>query len=96
MKICAYEPCSIEFQPKTHNQIYCCDDHCKLATNARIMRKYYETKSRKKGAVRVCRTPGCGTQLSRYNPDKICGKCQAEHKAAEKARMNQMLKDLGI
>jgi hypothetical protein len=60
------------------------------------MKKYYETKSRKKGAVRVCTTPGCGTQLSRYNPEKICGKCQAEEKEAERRRMKKMLEDLGI
>lgn len=95
-KICAYEPCSIEFTTKRHNQIYCCDEHCKLATNARIMAKYYATKARKKGAVRVCRTPGCSTRLSRYNPDDICGKCEAEIKAAKKDEMKEFFKELGL
>lgn len=58
------------------------------------MKKYYETKSRRKGAVRVCKTPGCSTRLSRYNPDKICAKCEAEEKAADKKRMLDMLEGL--
>ena len=93
-KICAYELCGVEFEPNTHNQIYHTDECCKLATNARIMRKYYETKSRKKGAVRVCATPGCSTRLSRYNPEKICAKCVAEQKADEKKRMLDILKEV--
>lgn len=94
MKICAYKPCSKEFEPRTHNQIYHTDECCKLATNERIMAKYYETKARRKGAVRICRTPGCNTQLSRYNPGKICSKCEAEEKAADKQRMLDMLTGL--
>ena len=93
-KICAYEPCSKEFEPKTHNQIYHTDACCGLATNARVMAKYYETRDRKKGAVRVCRTPGCGTRLSRYNPETVCAKCEAEREEARKKRMRDMLKDL--
>ena len=93
-KICAYEPCSEPFEPRTHNQIYHTDVCCKLATNERIMGKYYETKSRKSGAVRVCDTPGCGTLLSRYNPEKICGKCESEREEDERQRMLNMLKDL--
>jgi hypothetical protein len=58
------------------------------------MDKYYETKSRKKGALRVCKTPGCGTLLSRYNPEKICAKCEAEQEASHNQRMLDILKDI--
>jgi hypothetical protein len=92
-KICAYEPCSLPFIARTHNQIYHSDACTKLATNERIMAKYYETKARKKGAVRICKTPGCQTRLSRYNPESICSKCESEQKESQRQRMINILKD---
>ena len=93
-KVCAYEFCQQPFIPRTHNQIYHSDVCCKLATNRRIMAKYYETKSRRNGDERVCVTHGCGTLLSRYNPDKVCAKCEAEQEASHNQRMLDILKDL--
>lgn len=77
MQICAYTECGVEFEPKTHNQRYHTPECCKEATNIRIMDKYYERKERRQGNIRTCITPGCGTQLSRYNDDKVCGKCDS-------------------
>ncbi len=93
-KRCAYELCGEEFEAKTHNMKYCSDEHCKLATNARIMRKYYESKARRKGAVRVCATPGCSTLLSRYNEKKVCAKCEAEAETQSRQKLLDMIKEL--
>ena len=43
--ICQNKECSQEFEPKTHNQKYHSDECCRMATNKRIMEKYYEKKS---------------------------------------------------
>ena len=81
------------FTPKTHNQIYHTQECCKKATNARIMRKYYEDRARVGGAKRVCKTPNCGTLLSRYNSSKYCAKCEAQK---ETNRTRSVLEVLGL
>jgi uncharacterized hydantoinase/oxoprolinase family protein len=45
-----------------------------MATNKRIMEKYYEKKSIKNGLVRNCKK--CKTKLSRYNNSDICSVCE--------------------
>lgn len=72
--ICANKECGIEFNSKTHNQKYCSDECCRVATNKRIMEKYYEKKAIKNGAIRICAV--CKSQLSRYNQSKICASCE--------------------
>lgn len=91
MKECAYRLCSDGFEPKQYNQVYCCDEHSRLETNARIKDKYYETKGRKSGAVRICSVPGCGTKLSRYNEGKMCGKCEADEKKARELELKRLV-----
>lgn len=81
--VCAYKECGRVFTKTTHNQKYHEEECCRLATNARIMEKYYERKERRGGSKRICKGPGCQTQLSRYNPSKCCAKC--ESKADKKA-----------
>lgn len=71
--ICSNTDCSKEFKAKTHNQKYCTDECCRIATNKRIMEKYYEKKAIKKGAVRLCKK--CKSQLSRYNSEDTCSSC---------------------
>jgi hypothetical protein len=88
---CAYTECGQEFQAKTHNQRYCSDDCCRKATNARLMKQYYEKKARLKGHIRVCATADCGTVLSRYNNSKTCRKCEATH---EQSKRNELLFNL--
>lgn len=88
MRICAYEKCETkEFEPATHNQKYCSDEHCRMATNDRLMAQYYERKARKQGKPRICETPGCNTKMSRYNEGKVCQKCLAEREAAVRAKL---------
>jgi hypothetical protein len=72
--ICLNKECKKEFNPKTHNQKYCTDECCRIATNKRIMEKYYEKKGIKNGAVRHCKS--CKTKLSRYNQNSICSVCE--------------------
>jgi hypothetical protein len=72
--ICNNKECSKEFESKTHNQKYCCDECCRVATNRRIMEKYYEKKAIKNGAFRGCKS--CASKLSRYNKSEICAVCE--------------------
>ena len=72
--ICSNKECAKEFDSKTHNQKYCCDECCRVATNRRIMEKYYEKKAIKNGAFRGCKK--CGSRLSRYNKSDTCAPCE--------------------
>lgn len=95
IRTCAYEPCGVEFEAKTHNQKYHTNECCKRATNEHIMEKYYERKERRQGRIRVCETKGCGTQLSRYNDDKYCGKCSAIKEGEVRKNLLRMLNVTG-
>lgn len=72
MKDCVQ--CKQPFDFKTHNQKYCSKECCRLATNKKIMQKYYIKKQRLAGAIRLC--VDCKNQLSRYNSDNKCTMCQ--------------------
>lgn len=89
--VCAYKECGKLFTKTTHNQKYHDEECCRLATNARIMEKYYERKARRGGAKRICASPGCQTQLSRYNPNKICAKCEESATAAAKKTLLDLM-----
>ena len=85
---CANKECAIEFNPKTHNQKYHNDECCRVATNRRIMEKYYEKKAIRNGAVRLCK---CGGQLSRYTEKTVCTMCVNKQKRETRARLKEML-----
>lgn len=73
--VCAREGCEEVAERKTHNQKYCSDECCRLATNQRIMEKYYAKRDQRQGKARYCKE--CGkTRLSRYNDSLICGACK--------------------
>lgn len=74
VRTCDRAGCGNEYVPRAYNQRYCCEECTRLATNKNIMDKYYERRAIKLGHVRHCKS--CGTKLSRYNPDAICGACQ--------------------
>lgn len=85
MKICERPECARVYQPKTHNQKYCNPDCCKVATNRRVMEKYYEKQAKRRGKERRCLE--CNrTKLSRYNETTICGPCSLRKQ--EEARRN--------
>lgn len=80
------------FVAKTHNMKYCTDECCRLATNVRIMEKYYERKARLKGTIRICKYPDCETKLSRYNPSNTCAACERRDAARDRDSLLEMLK----
>ncbi len=90
--ICIYEKCDNEFIPKTHNQKYCSDECCRIATNEKLKQAYYEKKARLAGKKRLCKTKGCEVVLSRYNNTSICDKCVGAKKEAERKALIEMVR----
>lgn len=90
-RVCARTECAKDFAPKTHNQRYCSDECCRLATNKRIMEKYYERKNRRKGGTRICSSSGCATILNRYNDSEICALCLTKKDSRNKAFIHDMV-----
>jgi hypothetical protein len=88
---CAYDQCKKPFEPKTHNQKYCCDECCRTATNIKIKEKYYEKKARLAGKKRICNNKGCNQALSMYQEDSVCHPCKAKEKAKERADLLELL-----
>ena len=82
--ICAYAECNNEFEPKTHNQKYCSDECCKIATNLKIKEKYYYKKARSAGVKFKCASRGCNQILSKFTDDLICENCKAKQKTKER------------
>lgn len=78
LKHCHYSQCGVVFEPATHNQIYHTAECCRLATNERIMERYYEKKEKRAGKKRECLD--CDTVLSRYNDDDRCASCTRDRK----------------
>lgn len=70
---CENKGCEIAFNKKTHNQRYHDEECCRLATNAKIMEKYYARRAQRLGLARTCEN--CDKALSRYNSDAICNAC---------------------
>jgi len=65
--------CGVEFSPKAHNGKYCSVDCRKVATNKKVLDRYYENKDRRSGKnQKKCSRKGCTTILSRYNAEDIC------------------------
>lgn len=91
--ICQYDECDNEFEPRTHNQKYCSDECCRIATNIKIKERYYEKKERLSGKKRICKSRGCDTILDRYNDSNICNLCISKKENSER---NELLKRLGI
>ena len=92
--ICANKQClsEKEFIPKTHNQKYCSDECCRIATNKRIMEKYYEKKAIRNGAPRGCRK--CKAQLSRYNESQFCSNCEKKIDINKRSKLMGMINDI--
>jgi hypothetical protein len=89
---CAYDECNNEFEPKTHNQKYCSDECCRIATNEKLKQAYYDKKARLAGKPRYCKSKGCNVELSRYNAGNICDKCVGEKKEEERLSLVNMVK----
>jgi hypothetical protein len=91
--ICAYDKCEgvKEFEPKTHNQKYCSDECCKIATNIKIKEKYYYKKARAAGVKFTCATRGCNQILSRFTTGEVCEGCKSKEKEKERKDILDML-----
>lgn len=95
MNICAREDCGEKFDRKTHNQKYCTDECCRLATNTRIMEKYYERRDQRQGKTRFCRA--CGeTKLSRYNDSQVCSACKTKREVSANNAVAEMFSRASI
>jgi hypothetical protein len=90
--ICNNKECSKEFDAKTHNQKYCSDECCRVATNKRIMEKYYEKKAIRNGAFRACLK--CNARLSRYNQSDICSSCEKKININNKKKLMGMIDEV--
>jgi uncharacterized paraquat-inducible protein A len=90
--ICANKECGIDFEPKTHNQKYHSDECCRVATNKKIMEKYYEKKAIRQGAKRECKK--CKSNLSRYNQNNICIKCEKNNNTKHRNKIKRMIDDV--
>jgi hypothetical protein len=90
--ICSNKECAKEFEPKTHNQKYCTDECCRIATNRRIMEKYYEKKAIRNGARRGCKL--CDVQLSRYNESNLCASCTRKVNQDQKTKLLGMINEI--
>jgi len=90
--ICFNKECAKEFDAKTHNQKYCCDECCRVATNKKIMEKYYEKKAIRSGAKRECNY--CKSRLSRYNQTSICSKCEKKVSIKNRSTILRMIDDI--
>lgn len=91
---CAYDECGKPFKKQTHNQKYCSDECCRIATNLKIRKKYYENKERLRGKKRTCVQRGCSNVLSRYNSSDMCEECQAKIQSKERNKIVEMLKNV--
>lgn len=90
--ICANKECLKVFEAKTHNQKYCSDECCRVATNKKIMEKYYEKKAIRSGVKRECSI--CKAILSRYNQSKICSKCEKDNVVKHRKKIMGMINDI--
>lgn len=89
--ICARKGCKNKFEPRTHNQKYCCDECCKIATNLNIKKKYQDKKQRLAGKKRFCKNKNCKQILTKYNEGNICNLCLAKEKKKEREEILEML-----
>lgn len=89
--ICANDGCENTFEKSTHNQKYCSDECCRIATNKKIRDKYYQERERLAGKKRVCSAKSCSNILSRYNETTICNECIAKENSGNRDELLRIL-----
>lgn len=93
--VCDRKGCDEVYVKKTHNQRYHDNECCRLATNARIMEKYYDRQNQRKGRTRYCQE--CQTtKLSRYNDSLVCASCVSKKSVDANAEVLRMLNNASI
>lgn len=93
--ICANEGCDVRFVKATHNQKYHSDECCRIATNRKIMEKYYARRDQLAGKTRYCQTCRV-TKLSRYNDSQICSACELSKQVSANNAVLSMIANVGI
>jgi hypothetical protein len=86
---CEHIGCGVVFRKKTHNQRYHDDECCRLATNAKIMQKYYQRRAQKLGHARYCDV--CASKLSKYNSESKCNSCLQQSETTRNNMVVDML-----
>lgn len=86
MKQCAN--CEVDFESNKKNQKYCTPSCCRVATNKKIMERYYEKKARLSGQKRYC---DCGQLLSRYNESDQCFICIEKQKENDSGKISGVI-----
>lgn len=89
MSKCANVSCNREFEKKTHNNIYCSPECCKIATNRKIMERYHKKKAMR-GKPQECSSDDCQNVLSKYNVGGLCSECEAKKKSDEMSAIKDM------
>lgn len=82
MKSCDW--CGNDFEPNVSYQIYCSIDCREISTKQKINERY-QLKRRKKIAAKKRFCNQCGSQLSVYNLENLCGACVVDQKQVDKA-----------
>lgn len=83
--------CGESFISNKKNQKYCTPSCCRIATNKKIMLKYYENKKRLSGDKRFC---SCGQLLSRYNENSYCFFCIKKQNELEKGNILEVINNV--
>ena len=83
--------CGVNFDSNKKNQKYCTPACCRLATNKKIMQKYYENKKRLSGEKRYC---SCGQLLSRYNEKNKCFMCTKKDEQSDKGNILEVINNV--
>jgi hypothetical protein len=89
--ICAREGCGQEFSPTTHNNIFCSDECCKIATLEKARRLSQDKRDRLSGKKRTCSSKDCNGILSRYNETNVCELCKIKEASKQRASLLEMI-----
>ena len=81
-RICVRKECSKKFEPHVHNMKFCSKECCRIVTNEKLLKRYYERKKPIRGE-RVCAFKQCQTILSKYNKDDYCYNCKEKNNIYE-------------
>lgn len=79
--VCHRKGCGNIFKKKVHNQKFCSKECCRIATNEKLLLRYYDNK-RPVDEGRICASIDCTTILSKYNKDQFCGACKLKREVA--------------
>jgi hypothetical protein len=89
--ICSRDECDNYFTPTTHNNIYCSDECCKIATLDKARKANKDRRDRLSGKKRICSADGCKNSLSRYNEASVCEVCMSRERKKKRLELLSMI-----